>query len=244
MPEWEGATVDVPAGVYPLFLTGSTQESFGLEQCTVRDPYLMLSKEKLLAEIVFKGAISDFYVVKKEIEAYPEDEILVCLDDDEIYGQNFFMCITVGEKDRVVAEEAEKKAAMGPEPGEGGGSEDEDEFVEEPYVPPVSKPWESLGSEVEVCAVTCPCLYRALHPCPCPADASHASPRPHATLTVLRRGRLRWRPSRRLASASSSPSRARGATLEATTSSRTATRRRTRTSSRTTAGRTRTRTSS
>uniref|UniRef100_A0A7S2JAQ3 WD repeat-containing protein 63 n=1 Tax=Haptolina brevifila TaxID=156173 RepID=A0A7S2JAQ3_9EUKA len=156
MPEWEGATVEVPAGVYPLFLTGATQEGFGLQHCTVDDPYRMIPKADLLAEIQFKGAISDFSVTKKHIEKYPNDEMLVCLDDDEIYGQNFFLCISVQEADRVMAEQAAKapppkaKAAPGADDAAGAVEEEEEEWVEPPYVPPVSKPWVSQGSEAEI----------------------------------------------------------------------------------------------
>ena len=161
MPEWEGAKVEVPAGVYPLFLTGATASGHGLDGLTVDDPYKMVSKKDLMAEIQFKGAISDFYVARKPIEKYPEDELLVCLDDDEIYGQNFFVCITTAEAERVIAEELAKhppkaSGGGGGGGGEGGGGggeeegEEEDTYVEEPYVPPVSKPWESLGSEAEI----------------------------------------------------------------------------------------------
>ena len=104
----------VPDGVHPLFITGSSQEGFGLQNTTVEDPYMWITRESLLAEIQFKGAISDFFVVKKFIEKYKGGEsMLVVLDDDEIYGQNFFMCITPDEADRVIAEE-EAKAASRP----------------------------------------------------------------------------------------------------------------------------------
>ena len=93
MPEWEGAKVEVPDGVYPLFLTGSTQEHYGIDGCTVDDPYRMVPKQTFLDEIKFKGAISDMYVIKKEIEKYKGDELMVHLDDDELFGQNFFVCV-------------------------------------------------------------------------------------------------------------------------------------------------------
>ena len=67
----------------------------------------------LLAEIQFKGAISDFSVVKKQISDYDGDQLLIVLDDDEIYGQNFYMCYKPEEAARVVAEEDEKAAARG-----------------------------------------------------------------------------------------------------------------------------------
>jgi len=160
MPEWEGAQVPVPDGVHPLFLTGSSQEEFSLDSCTVEDPYRMVNRADLLKSIQFKGKISDFYIVQKHIEKYKGgDEILICLDDDEIYGQNFFMCISEAEATRVIAEE-EAKAALRPKPKKpkdgdeegaaGGADEDSDDYEEEPYVPPVSKPWVSLGSEAEI----------------------------------------------------------------------------------------------
>jgi len=154
--DWEGAKVDVPLGVYPLFLTGASAAEFGLDVCTVTDPYRMINRESLLKSIQFKGKISDFYVVQKEIDKYKGgDDIMICLDDDEIYGQNFFMCITEEECQRVVAEE-EAKAATRPKekkekaPGESDDDDDDDDFEEVPYEPPVSKPWVSLGSEAEI----------------------------------------------------------------------------------------------
>ena len=87
MPEFEGATVPVPDGIYPLFLTGATQEGFGLQNRTVEEPYQWVPKADLLAEIQFKGAISDFSVVKKQISDYDGDQLLIVLDNDEIYGQ-------------------------------------------------------------------------------------------------------------------------------------------------------------
>lgn len=44
MPEFEGATVPVPDGIYPLFLTGATQEGFGLQNRTVEEPYQWVPK--------------------------------------------------------------------------------------------------------------------------------------------------------------------------------------------------------
>ena len=167
MPEFEGATVPVPDGIYPLFLTGATQEGFGLQGCTVEDPYIWVPKADLLAEIQFKGAISDFSIVKKGIDKYPNEKLLVVLDDDEIYGQNFFICLKVQEAERVVAEEDAKAEARGGKKkkksddddggdggGGGGGGDDEESEEEEEveYVPPQSKPWVSLGSEAEVCS--------------------------------------------------------------------------------------------
>jgi hypothetical protein len=51
MPECEGAKEPVPDGVIPLFLTGSTQEHYGLQDCTVvRATHRKLGAEVHLAE--------------------------------------------------------------------------------------------------------------------------------------------------------------------------------------------------
>ena len=67
------------------------------------DPYKRIPKAGLLAEIQFKGAISDFYLAKKHIELYPGEEMLVGLDVGEVYGENFFLCINVDEMERRIS---------------------------------------------------------------------------------------------------------------------------------------------
>ena len=141
-----------PDDIEGLFLTGSTQEGFGLDACTLDDPFLMLNKEKVLEEIKFKGAISDLYVVKEQIEKYKGDTIMLHLDDDEVYGQNFFIVLTpetAANFQKLQDERIAQAMAAAPKGG-GGGGEDGDDYVEEEYVPPVSKPWVSQGSEAEI----------------------------------------------------------------------------------------------
>ena len=73
-------------------------------------------------------------------------------------GQNYFICITPEEAQRVIEEEAakeaarpkKKKEAVASADGEPPEEESEEEEDEEPYVPPASKPWVSLGSEAEI----------------------------------------------------------------------------------------------
>ena len=93
MPEFEGAKEPVPDGVFPLFLTMTTQEHYGVHVCTLEDQYRWVPKQTFIDEIKFKGAISDMYVIKKEIEKYKGDELMIHFDDDEIFGQNFFVCV-------------------------------------------------------------------------------------------------------------------------------------------------------
>ena len=96
--EFEGATKPVPKGVQPLFLTMTTQEKFGCVErvnCTSEKPYVYVTKAFFLEDIQFRGAISDFHPSKKKIQDYPEDELMVVFDDDETYGEKFFLVYLV-----------------------------------------------------------------------------------------------------------------------------------------------------
>jgi len=160
--EFEGATKPVPKGVQPLFLTMTTQEKFGCVEkvnCTSEKPYVYITKAYFLEDIQFRGAISDFHPSKKKIQDYPEDELMLVWDENEIYGQNFYLSYLVKVKDAVLADEEARNAAAaatggggggggGGEGGEGGGGGPVEEVGE--YTPPESKPWESLGSEAEI----------------------------------------------------------------------------------------------
>ena len=157
MPEIDGK--EVPEGVMPIFLTASTQEGYGVQDCSSIDPIRWIPKQTFIDEIKFKGAISDMYVLKKEIEKYKGDELLLHYDDDEIYGQNFFICLkpeaTVQFVEAQAAREEELKKSKKKGGGGGGGDaggdaggEDEDDYEEEEYVPPVSKPWAETSTTI------------------------------------------------------------------------------------------------
>ena len=97
---------------------------------------------------------------KKQIEKYPDSEeegLAIVWDENEDYGQNFYICLTVKAKDAVVekfAALAEAAAAPGAtgegggEGGEGGGGADDGPLEE--YKPPEAKEWVSQGSEAEI----------------------------------------------------------------------------------------------
>ena len=141
MGEWENAKVAVPDGAYPLFLTLTTQTNFHCrerEECTVERPYVFVSKKTFLDDIQFRGVISDFHPTKKLIEAYPDgvDEqedgtsgLLVVWDEEEDYGQNFYLVHKVKEglgEDRETAEASPWTLSflvlcIGCEAGGGGG---------------------------------------------------------------------------------------------------------------------------
>ncbi|XP_072690408.1 dynein axonemal intermediate chain 3 isoform X4 [Canis lupus baileyi] len=131
--------------IYPLVLTTQTQEIFNCridEDVTDEQPYKLIKKEDIFADFQNRAAVSDFYPVRKVIQEYPGDELLVVYDKDFRYGLNFYLIGT---------EEGKENYLNPPEIAE----EQEDykeHIIEDLYVyrPPVSKPWVSLGSEKEI----------------------------------------------------------------------------------------------
>uniref|UniRef100_A0A673TEL3 Dynein axonemal intermediate chain 3 n=1 Tax=Suricata suricatta TaxID=37032 RepID=A0A673TEL3_SURSU len=131
--------------IYPLVLTTQTQEIFNCridEDVTDGKPYKLIKKEDILADFKNRAAVSDFYPVKKVIQEYPGDELLVVYDKDFRYGLNFYLIGTEEGKENYlnypeVPEEHEEYKEYIPE----------DLYI---YRPPISKPWVSLGSEKEI----------------------------------------------------------------------------------------------
>lgn len=162
MPEFEGAKLPVPDGCYPLFLTMTTQQHYNCiekEHVTAEKPYVMVPKETFIAEIRFKGAISDFFVVKKQIEKFKGDELAIVWDEEEDYGQNYYLIFTQSAIDSFHLKMAElqaiAKAKLPAGRGLGGAAADisgqlAETYIEEVYLAPVSKPWVSRGSEAEI----------------------------------------------------------------------------------------------
>lgn len=134
--------------IYPIVLTTKTQEIFNCrvdEDFTDEEPYKLIKKQDILADFHNRAAVSDFYPVKKIVQEYPGDELLIVYDKDFKYGLNFYLIGT---------EEGKENYLNPPEVPE--EQEEYKEFKEYSpedipvYKPPISKPWVSLGSEKEV----------------------------------------------------------------------------------------------
>ncbi|VTJ79370.1 Hypothetical predicted protein [Marmota monax] len=132
--------------IYPIVLTTKTQEIFNCridEDITDEVPYKLIKKEAIFEDLHNRDAVSDFHPVKKIVQAYPGDELLLVYDKDFKYGLNFYLIGTEEGKENylnppeVLPEEQEENKELIPE----------DIYV---YQPPVSKPWVSLGSEKEI----------------------------------------------------------------------------------------------
>lgn len=89
----QGKPAPLP-GVEPVFLTGTTVELLGLQPPPPPDggpaaPLLLITvpKEKLLGDIQFRGAISDFHALKGKIQGADYDALVVRYLPDDVYGE-------------------------------------------------------------------------------------------------------------------------------------------------------------
>ena len=170
------AAVEVPPGIFPVFLTMTTQEKFNIvsgTDVTAEAPHKRLPVRELLKDISFRGVISDWQPAKGIIEKYkngdlPQDqlEILVVLDDENVYGQNFYMCFTEEAAEAVIAKFAQRAEEAGAA-GEEEAAEEEEPRPKEMLDPDlINRPWiemdvaprttaeidEMRVRDVEVCA--------------------------------------------------------------------------------------------
>eukprot|EP00762_Andalucia_godoyi_P007008 ANDGO_07735.mRNA.1 flagellar outer arm len=131
------------SGVAPIFIVGTTQEMFGLvtdKDVTSDVPWKLLSKQKILDDIQFRGVISDFQRFKPQIKDFPGEEIMVVYDSDSKYGDNFYI-VTTGE--RFAEEMTRRDRVLNPVV--------EEEAVAEQVEPQkVRMGWISLGSDKEI----------------------------------------------------------------------------------------------
>eukprot|EP00117_Sycon_ciliatum_P006446 scpid30493/ scgid9981/ WD repeat-containing protein 63 len=148
---------ELPAGAKPLFMSGPSQEIF---HCTPdvdindADMFKLILKADIMQDFKNRASVCDFHPVKSDIQNYPGDEVLIVMDRDYKYGENFVVCLTEEAKEFFLQLpfEEEHKTKGG---GEGSDGEDEDE--EDIPIPktPIPRPWENLGSDMEVIEAQC-----------------------------------------------------------------------------------------
>eukprot|EP00118_Oscarella_pearsei_P015193 m.135700 g.135700 ORF g.135700 m.135700 type:complete len:900 (+) comp38161_c0_seq11:190-2889(+) len=135
-----------PPDILPLFVSGPTQKIFECvadSDVTAENPYKIIRKEKIVADMKNRAAISDFHPAKRQMLDYPGDEVLVVYDADYKYGENFYVCISEEAKERVLNPPVEE---VKEEEGEEGKVEEEEDFD----FLARRRPWESFGSEKEI----------------------------------------------------------------------------------------------
>lgn len=152
------ATAVLPAGMESIFITGTTQAAHKVrtgEDLTEEHPYGFVSRQALLDEIQFKGAISDFHALKDKLKKYSAEQVLFVWDVEEVYGNNFLIAVTESARDaQLDAYRAAQAAAAAAAAAAASAADARDGAPDEADAAVTSKPWESRGSEKEVEAAT------------------------------------------------------------------------------------------
>ncbi len=62
-----------------------------------KEPMGTVGKEELLKDIQFRGAISDFYAFKQKILDADYDPLIICVNEDDVFGDgnNYQVCVCV-----------------------------------------------------------------------------------------------------------------------------------------------------
>lgn len=98
-------TIDCPPGLFRLFLSGGTQAAFDLrsdEDITQEDNIRHVTKQTILDDMINKQALSDFSPLRKQIEDYPEDQIVVVYDYEFQHDKNFYICLSPSLKEIIL----------------------------------------------------------------------------------------------------------------------------------------------
>lgn len=69
------------------------------EDVTQEDNIRSVKKQLILDDIQTRHSVSDFSPLKKQIEEYPEDEILLIYDYEFQHDKNFFICLDTSLKE-------------------------------------------------------------------------------------------------------------------------------------------------
>ena len=80
---------------------------------TEEHPDQLISKKTILNDIFNRAAVSDFQPLKKQIESYAGEELLLMYDIDFKFGQNFVICLAVSAKEKILAPPKEELHATG-----------------------------------------------------------------------------------------------------------------------------------
>lgn len=153
----EGSANDVPAGYESLFLTAATLKIVEIDESAAQQGMLVLvNRQKVLDDIQFRGAISDFTAAKKQIEKLDSEMMAMLYNPNDKFGDgnNWVLVLSAElqqsledniiqqreayeeakrlereEAERIAREKAERKANRGR---------------------PKAKPWVELGSAAEL----------------------------------------------------------------------------------------------
>lgn len=93
---------ELPAGANSLFLSSKTQELFNISDSSETKLVRIIQKEEILSDIMKRAAVSDFSPIKKKLQDYPEDYLVVIADLDYKFGENFVIILSIEAKDALL----------------------------------------------------------------------------------------------------------------------------------------------
>ena len=142
-------------GVISLFVTETTKKIVNIDALGPEKPMMEIEKSVVMEDIRFRGVISDFGPVKKELEASPLEKFILRHNEDDIYGDgnNLEVCVSPASAEtwsaileltekkanlvKLIAERAERDKKLG-------------KTKRKKKKKRVYKPWVSLGSEADI----------------------------------------------------------------------------------------------
>ena len=158
----EGQPTPYP-GAFSLFLTDTTLDRVGIPDLNDESEVLhrFVEKDVILKDISFRGKISDFQVIKSEIEKAEVDSVIIRANVDNVYGDdnNYEVGTTaaiceewasIQRLKELKRKKEEERAAA--EAAGAGKPRRRKKRAKKVKVIPVSKEWVSQGSEHEILA--------------------------------------------------------------------------------------------
>ena len=153
--ESEDGTKAPLKGVLSIFVTETTKKIVGIETIGPEKPMMRLEKAVVMEDIRFRGVLSDFEPIKKELNASPLESFILQHNEDDIYGDGNNLEVCVGERAAAIWSEIlelqEKKALLIKKIEEreaadkAAGKKKKKKKKKRVY-----KPWVSLGSESDI----------------------------------------------------------------------------------------------
>jgi hypothetical protein len=117
-----------PDGAFPLYMQPGTLEEYGIAKEDDEVSFTWVNTAKMQQECQDKGAMCDWDPVKGQVAEHCQgEEFLIVFDEDEVFGENFYICSDAYAQEVMAAREAylapkRPAAGGGGEGGEGGGS--------------------------------------------------------------------------------------------------------------------------
>lgn len=140
-------------GVESLFLTGTTVQMVGLDDMGAEKGVMQkeIEKETIMKDVQFRGAISDFYVIKQKIQDSEMETLIIRTNEDDLYGDgnNFDLIVSGSVIDTIkfIHEETQRRELHAKIVK---AKERAERMMPRSKRKRIINPWVSGGSEIEI----------------------------------------------------------------------------------------------